>query len=70
MVWECSECGANLKRRRPPAVCPECGLAGAVFLPADPDEQLDGGALRAGWWQAGFDAQRPRPAPPEARHER
>jgi len=63
MVWECSECGANLKRRRPPAVCPECGLAGVVFLPADPDEH-EFSAFRQGWWQAGFE---PRPEKPQAR---
>ncbi len=58
MYWECSECGGQLKRRRPPVVCPSCGLAGVVFMPADP-EDADRHAvesLREVWFRAGLEA--------------
>lgn len=39
--WECSECEGRVERRRPPQACPHCGLAGVMFVPADP--ALEGG---------------------------
>ncbi len=57
MYWECSECGGQLKRRRPPSVCPSCGLAGAIFVPADPDdEHVPVSSLREAWIRAGVEA--------------
>lgn len=44
MWWECSECGGHLHRPSAPVVCPECGIAGPSFMPADPDDLW----LRAG----------------------
>ncbi len=35
MHWECSDCGATTKQRRPPVVCPSCSVSTAVFLPAE-----------------------------------
>ncbi|MBL8913821.1 MAG: hypothetical protein JNM17_24170 [Archangium sp.] len=32
--WECSECGQNVQRPRPPAQCRGCGTAGVIFVPA------------------------------------
>ena len=59
MWFECSECGGHVHRASAPAVCPECGVAGAVLLPADPDDltgaDADGGALRAMWLRAGLE---------------
>ena len=40
MWFECSECGGHVHRVSAPAVCPECGVAGAIFTPADPDDLL------------------------------
>jgi rubredoxin len=31
MWWECSECGCQFERAQAPAVCDECGRAGALF---------------------------------------
>lgn len=60
MYWECSECGGQLKRRRPPVVCPSCGLAGVVFMPTDPDDAdhqaIAGASLRDVWFRAGLEA--------------
>lgn len=59
MWFECSECGGHLHRAAAPAVCPECGLAGAIFVRADPDElttgDTDGDDLRATWLRAGLE---------------
>ncbi len=33
--WECSECGATVQASGAPEVCRECGMAGAVFEPAE-----------------------------------
>jgi len=56
MWFECSECGGHVNGPLAPAVCPECGVAGAIFVPADPDELAaggsDGDALRAMWLRA------------------
>ena len=73
MYWECSECGGQLKRRRPPSVCPSCGLAGVMFIPADADEtgRVPAGSLREAWVRAGFEAanamKRPTLTAPESR---
>jgi uncharacterized Zn finger protein (UPF0148 family) len=37
--WECTECGACIVREQPPAVCPECGTGGAVFVEADDEPE-------------------------------
>ena len=42
MWFECSECGGYVHRASAPAVCPECGVAGAIFMPADPDDVTSG----------------------------
>ena len=59
MWWECSECGGIVRRADAPAVCPECGTAGAIFMPADPDDAVggdaDGGRLRAVWLRVGLE---------------
>jgi hypothetical protein len=58
MWFECSECGGHVLRATAPRVCPECGVAGAIF-PADPDDlnarDSDGDGLRASWLLAGFE---------------
>ena len=42
-----------------PRVCPECGVAGAIFMPADPDDLMtgdsDGDGLRASWLRTGIE---------------
>jgi hypothetical protein len=59
MWFECSECGGHVLREAAPIVCPECGIAGAIFMPADPEEvtavDSDGDGLRATWLRAGFE---------------
>jgi hypothetical protein len=59
MWWECSECGGHVHRASRPVVCPECGTAGVVFMPVEPDEPLagdsDGDGLRAAWLRAGIE---------------
>jgi hypothetical protein len=62
MWWECSECGGMVRRSDGPAVCPECGTAGAIFMRAEPDDpddpirgDADGGGLRAVWLRAGLE---------------
>jgi hypothetical protein len=59
MWFECSECGGHVNRPCAPAVCPECGVAGAIFTSADPDElpaaDSDGDGLRALWLRAGLE---------------
>jgi len=53
MWFECCECGAHVHRGSAPSVCPECGVAGAIFMAADPDDltggHWDGAGLRADW---------------------
>jgi hypothetical protein len=58
MFWECSECEALLERDRPPVVCPSCGKAGIVFVPAELGIEADptSSSLREAWLRAGFDA--------------
>jgi hypothetical protein len=62
MWWECSECGGHLQCARPPAVCPECGTAGVIFMPAEVEEPLCGvpevDGLRAVWLGAGLEKAR------------
>jgi hypothetical protein len=59
MMWfECSECGGHVNRPSAPVVCPECGVAGAIFMPADPDDLAaadSGDDLRASWLRAGLE---------------
>jgi hypothetical protein len=59
MWFECSECGGHVNRPSAPAVCPECGVAGAIFTSADPDDltaaDSDGDSLRAIWLRAGLE---------------
>lgn len=59
MWFECSECGGHVLRPAAPAVCPECGVAGAIFMPADPDDltaaDSDGDGLRASWLRVGLE---------------
>jgi hypothetical protein len=38
MWWECSECGIEIAREARPLRCPECGVAGQPFVPAERDE--------------------------------
>ena len=51
MWFECSECGGHINRPTAPIVCPECGMAGVIFMPADPDDvnagQSAGDGLRS-----------------------
>jgi len=61
MWWECSECGGQVERSSAPVVCPECGTAGAIFLPADPDDVLgaeSGEDLGSLWLRAGIEQAR------------
>jgi uncharacterized Zn finger protein (UPF0148 family) len=51
--WECSECGGRLHRDNPPAVCPDCGTAGALFVEAEHDEDEDPEQV---WLHDGMDA--------------
>ena len=59
MWWECSECGGTVHRENRPSVCPECGTAGAIVMPAEHDdaaaEELSGDSLRPFWFRAGFE---------------
>lgn len=60
MLWECSECGEHLVRFRPPIVCRECGIAGAVFVRADETEPAqEPNNLNAAWLRAGMDSGHP-----------
>jgi hypothetical protein len=58
MFWECSECDGRLERHRPPVVCPSCGIAGAIFVPAEMGAETDptSSSLREAWLLAGFHA--------------
>jgi hypothetical protein len=55
MWWECGECGVHFVRDRPPAVCHECGTAGAAFVEVSPELNGDEepGSLRELWLRAG-----------------
>jgi hypothetical protein len=59
MWWECSECGGHIHHPSAPSVCPECGMAGGILMPADPDDlnagDSDGDGLRAMWLRAGIE---------------
>jgi len=59
MWFECGECGGHVHSASAPTVCPECGVAGGIFLAADPDDVLDGESanndLRAVWLRAGLE---------------
>jgi hypothetical protein len=54
MWWECGECGDQHMRERAPAVCGECGRAGA-FVAVVPELEADSDASspRAAWLRAG-----------------
>ena len=59
MWFECSECGGHVHRPAAPTVCPECGMAGAIFTRADPEDltadDSDGDGLRARWLRVGLE---------------
>lgn len=59
MWWECSECGGTVHRELRPSVCPECGTAGAIFMPAESNDAMaaepDGDSLRSLWFRAGLE---------------
>jgi hypothetical protein len=59
MWFECSECGGHVHRQAAPTVCPECGMAGAIFTRADPQaltvDDSDGDGLRASWLRVGVE---------------
>jgi hypothetical protein len=56
MTWECSECGECVTRFRPPLVCRDCGMAGAIFVRADEAEiSRESDNLRAAWLRAGME---------------
>ncbi len=59
MWFECSECGGHVHGASAPTVCPECGVAGGIFVAADPDDVLDVDSdcndLRAVWLRAGLE---------------
>jgi hypothetical protein len=59
MWFECSECGGHVHRAFAPTVCPECGVAGAIFMRADPEDldagDSDGDSLRASWLRVGLE---------------
>jgi hypothetical protein len=59
MWWECSECGGHFEHGRSPSHCPECGMAGVIFVAAEPDDPIigegDGDGLRSLWLQVGLD---------------
>jgi hypothetical protein len=57
MIWECSECGGQVERARPPVVCRECGTAGVIHVPVKHAAEHDE-SLREAWLRAGMD---PRP---------
>ena len=58
MFWECSECEGRVERHRAPAVCPACGIAGAVFVRAEMGLETDpiNTSMREAWLRAGFNA--------------
>jgi hypothetical protein len=57
VLWECSECGEHVIRSRPPIVCRECGIAGAVFVRADETEPArEPSNLSAAWLRAGMES--------------
>lgn len=55
MRWECTECGSLELRHRRPTVCPACGIAGALFVPAgsDPEDGVLEGSFREAWLDYG-----------------
>ena len=58
MWWECCDCGGQVERSSAPVVCPECGRAGVIFMPVDPDEVMiadSGDELGAMWLRAGIE---------------
>jgi hypothetical protein len=56
MLWECSECGAQLPGARKPVRCGECGTAGGLFVEIDDDPEFGSAEnLRAYWLQAGLE---------------
>ena len=57
MFWECSECGGQVERQRPPAVCKCCGMAGVLFVPAEMGLETEPryASLREAWLRAGLE---------------
>jgi hypothetical protein len=57
MWWECSECGGQVERVRPPALCATCGTAGVIFVPAEVGLELDPDAdsFRDAWLRVGLE---------------
>lgn len=59
MWFECSECGSHVQGPSAPVSCPECGVAGAIFVAADSydliDGDFDGDGLRTMWLRAGLE---------------
>jgi hypothetical protein len=55
MRWECSECGFRLERPRPPAVCRDCGTAGAIFVEAEStlEGDLEAETIYESWFERG-----------------
>ena len=56
MWFECSECGGYVHGPSAPEVCPECGVASAIFVLGDPfPSDSDGDDLRASWLRIGLE---------------
>jgi hypothetical protein len=61
MWWECSECGDQIERARAPLHCRECGIAGAIFVPAEVRDRslgFDDEDLRVAWLRRGAELAR------------
>jgi hypothetical protein len=58
MFWECSECEGRVERERAPLVCPSCGKAGVIFVPAELGVETDPGSatMAEAWLRAGLEA--------------
>jgi len=56
MWWECSVCGSTFERLRRPVSCRECGTAGGIFSPVEPDEVAPAynDERRGAWLEAGM----------------
>jgi hypothetical protein len=59
LLWQCSECGADLECARAPITCRECGTAGVIFVPTDVPDPIVGDPeaenLSAVWLRAGME---------------
>jgi hypothetical protein len=58
MFWECSECEGRVEKTRAPLVCPWCGRAGVIFVPAELGIEADpsSATLAEAWLRAGLEA--------------